>query len=106
MRGESVALIPSCVECEAAWLQADEGRWRAYLGGDDLDEPAEVVFYYCPDCAEREFEPSPQLSRGSSSWKVKLTAPTRSWGKKRGGPSAAPYFARPSVSAAKASGLR
>jgi hypothetical protein len=25
-----------------------------YLGGDDLDEPAEVVFY-CTECAEREF---------------------------------------------------
>ena len=48
MRGESVALIPRCVECEAAWLQADEGRWRAYLGGDDLDEPAEVVFLLPP----------------------------------------------------------
>ena len=45
---ESVALIPKCAECEAAWLQADEGRWRAYLGGDNLDEPAEpaeLVFY-------------------------------------------------------------
>jgi hypothetical protein len=28
--------------------------WRAYLGGDDLDEPAEVDFY-CRACAEREF---------------------------------------------------
>ncbi len=56
MRGESVALIPSCVECEAAWLQADEGRWRAYLGCDEhLDELPEVVFY-CPTCAEREFD--------------------------------------------------
>jgi hypothetical protein len=25
-----------------------------YHGGDDLDEPAELVFY-CPECAEREF---------------------------------------------------
>jgi hypothetical protein len=24
------------------------------LGGGDLDEPAEFVFY-CPDCAKREF---------------------------------------------------
>ena len=51
---ERVALIPRCAECEAAWLPADEERWRAYLGGDDLDEPAEVVFY-CPDCADEQF---------------------------------------------------
>jgi hypothetical protein len=33
------------------------GRRRAMAGlpgGDDLDEPAELVFY-CPSCAEREF---------------------------------------------------
>jgi hypothetical protein len=54
MRAESLAPIPRCAECEAAWLPADEARWRAYLGGDDLDEPAEPVFY-CPGCAEREF---------------------------------------------------
>lgn len=48
MSAESVALIPKCAECEAAWLPADEDRWKAYLGGDEhLDEPAEVVFY-CP----------------------------------------------------------
>ena len=47
--------VPKCAECEPAWLMADEGRWRAYLGGDDLDEPAELVFY-CPQCAEREFQ--------------------------------------------------
>ena len=52
---DSVELIPKCAECEPAWLMADEGRWRAYLGGDDLDEPAELVFY-CPQCAEREFQ--------------------------------------------------
>jgi hypothetical protein len=43
-------------ECEAAWLPADEERWRAHLGIDEhIDEPAELVFY-CPECAEREFE--------------------------------------------------
>jgi hypothetical protein len=51
---EQVALIPRCAECEAHWLPADEECWRACLGGDDLDEPPEVVFY-CPRCAEREF---------------------------------------------------
>jgi hypothetical protein len=44
-------LIPKCAE----WLTADEERRCAYLGGADLGEPAEVAFY-CPDCAEREFE--------------------------------------------------
>jgi hypothetical protein len=52
---EQVALIPECAECDARWLPADEARWRGYLGGDDLDEPAELVFY-CPECAEREFK--------------------------------------------------
>lgn len=51
---ESVALIPHCTECDALWQPADKERWSAYLGGDDLDEPAEVVVY-CPRCAEREF---------------------------------------------------
>ena len=51
---EGIALIPRCAECEAAWLPADEERWRAYLGSDDLDEPAELVFY-CPRCADLEF---------------------------------------------------
>jgi hypothetical protein len=52
---EGVALIPRCVECGAVRLPAGEERWRAYLGGDDLDEPAEL-FFYCPECAEREFK--------------------------------------------------
>ena len=51
---ESVAIVRTCAECEACWLPADEERWRACLGGEDLDAPAELVFY-CPDCAEREF---------------------------------------------------
>jgi hypothetical protein len=51
---ESVALIPACAEFHQPWLAHDPERWRAYLGGDDLDEPAELVFY-CPDCAGREF---------------------------------------------------
>jgi hypothetical protein len=29
---------------------------RAYHVGDDLDEPADLVFY-CSECAEREFGP-------------------------------------------------
>jgi hypothetical protein len=35
-------------------LPADEECWRAYLGGDDLDEPAELVIL-CTQCADREF---------------------------------------------------
>jgi len=53
LSAESVALIRSA-ECEAVWLPDDEERWGAHLGADDLDEPAELVFY-CPGCAEREF---------------------------------------------------
>jgi hypothetical protein len=51
VRAESVALIPTCVECDARWLPADEERWAAYLTDD---EPAEVAFF-CPACAKREF---------------------------------------------------
>jgi predicted RNA-binding Zn-ribbon protein involved in translation (DUF1610 family) len=58
MHIEGVAIIPRCAECEAHWLPADDDRWHAHLGGDDLEEPAEVVFY-CPDCAEREFGDQP-----------------------------------------------
>jgi len=51
MRAGSVALIPSCAECEVPWLPADEERWSAYLTDDEPPEPA----FYCPECAEREF---------------------------------------------------
>jgi RNase P subunit RPR2 len=47
---EQVALIPQCAECGEVWLPADEDRWRAYL-----DTDSELVFY-CPQCAEREFD--------------------------------------------------
>lgn len=50
-----MARIPSCAGCKAAWLPTAQERWRAYLGGDDLDEHGELVFY-CPECAEREFD--------------------------------------------------
>lgn len=52
---EGVALIPRCEECDAPWLPGDPERWRAYPGcEEDLDEPAEL-FFYCPECGEREF---------------------------------------------------
>jgi len=55
MRADQVALVPQCTECDARWRPADEDRWRAYLGcEEDLDEPTEL-FFYCPECAEREF---------------------------------------------------
>ena len=54
MKAKGVPLIPECAECETPWLPSDRERWRAYLGGDDLDELAELVLY-CPDCAVREF---------------------------------------------------
>jgi hypothetical protein len=55
MRAESVAIIPNCTECGERWLPGDPSRWHAYLACDeDLEEPAEL-FFYCPDCAEREF---------------------------------------------------
>jgi RNase P subunit RPR2 len=47
---EHVALTPQCAECHDVWLPGDEERWRAYL-----DTDSEIVFY-CPECAEREFD--------------------------------------------------
>jgi RNase P subunit RPR2 len=47
---EQVDVIPRCVECDALWLPGDPERWRCYL-----DVAWELVFY-CPECAEREFD--------------------------------------------------
>jgi hypothetical protein len=49
---EAVAIIPTCAECGMAWFPTDDDRWRAYLTDD---EPVELAFY-CPECAEREFD--------------------------------------------------
>jgi hypothetical protein len=57
VNAKQVALIPQCAECRAAWLPADRERWRAQLGSDDLEVVPEVVFF-CPRCAEREFDES------------------------------------------------
>jgi hypothetical protein len=35
-------------------LPWDTDRWRAYIGGADLIDPGEV-FFYCPECANREY---------------------------------------------------
>jgi hypothetical protein len=49
---DPITLIPQCPECGALW-QPDAGeRWSAFHTDD---EPPELVFY-CPDCAEREFD--------------------------------------------------
>jgi hypothetical protein len=39
MPAQNVAITPRCAECGSRWLPAEEERWRAYLGGEDLDEP-------------------------------------------------------------------
>jgi hypothetical protein len=49
-----VALVPKCVECDEIWLPWDAARWRAYIGGADAIDPGEV-FFYCPECANREY---------------------------------------------------
>ena len=49
-----LAFIENCVVCRRPWIAGDE-RWRAYHVGDDPAAPAELVFY-CPQCAEREFD--------------------------------------------------
>jgi len=51
VNAESVAVIPSCAECDARWLPADKDRWSAYLTDD---EPPEIALI-CPECSEREF---------------------------------------------------
>lgn len=52
MNAEGVALIPRCTECRKMWLPMDGERWQAYW----VDEgPEEELVFYCPECAEREF---------------------------------------------------
>ena len=51
----TVTVIPNWAERRQQWLPDAKERWCAYHAGDDLDEPAELVFY-CPGCAEREFD--------------------------------------------------
>jgi hypothetical protein len=41
-----------CQECGRE-DDSDERGWRAFLG--DGDDGGDVVFVYCPQCAEREF---------------------------------------------------
>ena len=48
-----LSFLIRCEACREPWV--DDERWRAYHAGDDLDEPAELVFY-CPACAASEFD--------------------------------------------------
>jgi len=50
---EQVALIPRCAECGEVWLPGDGDRWQAYWIDDGPDEK---LVFYCPECAEREFD--------------------------------------------------
>ncbi|SRR6266576_1453735 len=43
---------PPCEECRKLWLPGDDERWQAYWVDDG---PEELLLFYCPDCAEREF---------------------------------------------------
>jgi RNase P subunit RPR2 len=47
---EPVAVIPQCEECFRVWLPTDAKRWRCYF--DDEDN----LVFFCPECAEREFD--------------------------------------------------
>jgi predicted RNA-binding Zn-ribbon protein involved in translation (DUF1610 family) len=47
---EQLAIIPTCAECGERWLPDDEDRWQAYFATDG------VLIFYCPKCAEREFD--------------------------------------------------
>ena len=49
-----LSFILTCAVCRRPWV-TDAERWRAYHAGEDFNEPAKLVFY-CPECAEREFE--------------------------------------------------
>jgi hypothetical protein len=44
---------PQCEECQKVWLPIHEERWHAHWIDDGAEEK---VVFYCPDCAERQFE--------------------------------------------------
>lgn len=52
MSAEQVALIPSALSAASCGCPQTQTGWQAYLPDD---EPPELAFY-CPTCAEREFE--------------------------------------------------
>jgi hypothetical protein len=55
-----LTFIQCCVVCRRPWIACEE-RWRAYYAGDEPSERAELVFY-CPECAEREFDSTRNVS--------------------------------------------
>jgi hypothetical protein len=50
-----------CSECGCV-SEGDALGWRAYLGSETDDGPVEAL-PFCPDCAEREFEPPVRVDR-------------------------------------------
>jgi predicted RNA-binding Zn-ribbon protein involved in translation (DUF1610 family) len=53
-------------------------RWRAYHVGDDLDEPADGIVFYCPECAEREFGRAERRPFSGSAVSRRIAAPRSS----------------------------
>jgi alkyl hydroperoxide reductase subunit AhpF len=50
-----LTFIQCCAVCRRPWIAVGE-RWRAYHIGGEPCEPGESIVFYCPDCAEREFD--------------------------------------------------
>jgi hypothetical protein len=45
---EQTAVTPTCAECGAVWLLADQDRWQAHFDCDD------VLYFLCAEYARRE----------------------------------------------------
>ena len=56
---QQVALIPSCIECAARWLPADEDRWSAYLTDDEPWRSCSTVRSALSGSPAAEAEPPP-----------------------------------------------
>jgi hypothetical protein len=68
----------ACEDCGRPWLRSFE-MWRTYLTDD---EPPHAV-HYCPECACREFDPSPSAETPSQEIAIIEVArlPDREWGR-------------------------
>lgn len=53
MKVDPVTVSPQCEECGKMWLPTDHEHWHAYWIDDG---PEDRLAFWCPDCAEREFE--------------------------------------------------
>jgi hypothetical protein len=51
MTAEPVASVPQCEECRRVWLTQETDPWRCNLDADE-----DNLVFYCPDCADREFD--------------------------------------------------